>query len=76
MFKTGKMKFDYAQFEERLEVLLAQDTISGWEGFGPGHYRINGELDIWPRRQKYFYQPTGEHGGYTDLLAFLDLVCP
>lgn len=74
--KPAKMKFDYRQFEESLEVLVAQDVIDGWEGFGPGHYRINGVLDIWPRRSKYFYHPTAEHGEYEELVAFIDLVCP
>lgn len=69
-------KYDYAQFEEELEVLLAQDVITGWEVFGAGHYRINGVLDIWPRRRKYFYHPTAEHGQYEDLVDFVDLVCP
>ena len=70
------MKFDYAQFEEELEVLLAQDMISGVEAFGPGHYRLNGELDVWPRRKKYFYHPTGEHGEYRDLWGFVELIFP
>lgn len=67
--------YDYQAFEEQLEIILARDAIRGWEGFGPGHYRINGELDIWPRRRKYMYLETGEHGQYQDLTNFLTLVC-
>jgi hypothetical protein len=66
--------FNYAKFEEELEILLAQDVIAGWEGFGPGHYRINGELDIWPRRKKCFYLPTKEMAEYTSLREFLEQV--
>ena len=66
--------YDYQAFEEQLEILLATDAIQGWEGFGPGHYRINGELDIWPRRRKYFYHPTAEHGQYKNLVEFCGLL--
>jgi hypothetical protein len=65
------MKFDYEQFEEELEVLLAQDTISGWEGFGPGHYRINGILDVWPRHKRYYRIYGGAHGQYRDLAELI-----
>lgn len=68
--------YDYQRFEESLEVLLAQDLIESWEGFGPGHYRINGVLDVWLRRKKYFYHPTAEHGEYEELAAFVVLVLP
>lgn len=66
--------YDYQTFEEQLEVLLARDAIRGWEGFGPGHYRINGVFDIWPRRKKYFYHSTAEHGQYEDLEDFCRLL--
>ena len=62
------MKFNYPQFEEELEILLAQDIISGWQAFGPGHYRINDEIDVWPRRKKYMVVNTWECKTYKDLL--------
>lgn len=61
------MKYDYLKFEEQLEVLLAQDVIYGWQAFGPGHYRINDFLDIWPRRKNYLNHQTGKHGQYSNL---------
>lgn len=65
------MKINYQEFEEQLEVLLAEDKIEGWQGFGVGHYRINGYLDVWPRRKKYFSLEDGNHGTYQDLERFL-----
>jgi hypothetical protein len=68
------MKFAYEHYEGELEGLLAQDPFEYWEVFGAGHYRINGVLDIWPRRSKYMYQPTAEHGQYQELSSFLGLI--
>lgn len=66
------MKYDYSKFEEQLEVLLAQEKIEGWQGFGIGHYRINGYLDIWPRRKKWFSLEDHNHGEYVNLESFLE----
>jgi hypothetical protein len=65
------MKFDYQQFEEHLEVLLAQDVISGWQGLGPGHYRIMGELDVWPKNKKYHMITDGSRGDYKTIRQFV-----
>jgi hypothetical protein len=61
------MKYNYRQFEEELEVLLAQDVLLGWQGFGVGHYRINGELDIWPKNHNYHFIFDGNRGRYKEL---------
>lgn len=66
------MKFNYQQFEEHLEVLLAQDVLVGWQAFGPGHYRLNGELDVWPRNNKFHFITDDRRGQYQTLR---DLVC-
>lgn len=57
-------------------MFLAQGVIAEWDAFGPGHYRINGELDVWPRRRKYLFHPTKENGTYRDSRDFVELVCP
>jgi hypothetical protein len=64
------MKFNYQQFEAELETYLAQDLISGWQAFGIGHYRINGELDIWPKNRKFGWYLEGYYGEYRSLRRF------
>jgi len=62
----SKRKYNYAQFEEELDVLLGQDLIIEWRALGPGHYRINGETDIWPRNKKYGLLKADEHGNWVE----------
>lgn len=66
------MKFDYVKFEDHLEVLLGLDIIQEWRGLGPGHYRINGELDVWPKNGNYHNLLTNEHGKFTNLEKLLE----
>ncbi len=65
------MKIHYQKIEELLEVLCAQNIIGEWYELTKGQYRLNGELDIFPRHQKYFYVPTKERGNYKDLEDFI-----
>src|SRR3954466_2989434 len=57
-----RMNFDHQQLEEHLEVMLVQDVLLGWQVFGPGHYRLNGQLDVWPFNRKYHNVMDGERG--------------
>jgi hypothetical protein len=66
------MKYDYQRFEESLEILLARDVIQEWRGLGPGHYRINGELDVWPKNGNYHNLMTDEHGRFSRLEELLE----
>jgi len=60
-------KFDYTQFEEELESLLGIGIIEEWRAFGPGHYRVNGELDVWPRHKKYMVVDSWKSDTYENL---------
>ncbi len=62
---------NYNKLEEQLEIYLAQDYIIEWRQFTSGQYRLNGELDIFPKSGKYFYVPTKKRGYYTDLLKLI-----
>lgn len=65
------MKFNYEQLEEELQELLAQDIITSFYELTKGQYRINDELDIFPKSQRYFYVSTKERGSYGNLEDFL-----
>lgn len=70
---SHKRPFNYESFHDYLEVLIARDVISDWVLLGPGHYRISGKLDVWPRNRKFGYNSQGKmgnfmkHGNYTYL---------
>ncbi len=68
------MKFNYTGFENYLEVLLAQDVIKEWRKLTEGAYRINEDLDIWPRRNKYHSFSGQAWGKYDNLESFIRLI--
>jgi hypothetical protein len=62
---------DYTQFEALLKKLLREGVIQYWLLLTPGQYRLNDELDIFPKSRKFFYVPTKERGEYQDLEDFI-----
>ena len=69
-----KMKINYSQIEDFLEVELSQDRIKSWRKLTAGQYRINEALDIYPRRKKMHWVETGERGTYQNLERLIDLL--
>lgn len=70
---SKKRKYNYSAFEDQLEVLIARDVINDWRVLGPGHYRISGKLDVWPRNQKFGYNSQGRMGTFTKYGNYTDL---
>lgn len=68
------MKSIYTQFEDELEGLLGIGAIEEWQAFGPGHYRINGELDVWPKNRRYYTKDLGKSRQYRDIEQLLLLI--
>lgn len=64
-------KRDYTQFEAQLKKLLKNGVIQFWYRLTPGQYRLNDELDIYPKSHRYFFVPTNERGEYQDLEDFV-----
>lgn len=71
--------FPYDQFEDYLEVLLAQNKIDNWEILTAGCYLINGEIEVYPKNNKakifYFSRPiTGENINYNEIVTYKHLI--
>lgn len=64
-------KINYEQIEDLLEKMLGYGQIEEWRTLTSGQYRINEQLDIYPRHKRFFFVPTQERGTYENLEDFI-----
>lgn len=54
-----------------LSLWVSQGQVSYWDRPSPGHYRVNGVLDLWPASQEWRSLLTGKRGRYSDVVTFV-----